>query len=140
MSQSSERATFHGVQYERVIHEPYMASLSGVGSFIYTNKSGSKQYIQRFTLIPTGGSPVILVKVGGKYWTRLQQGTPTGISDSPFNLTLSATFDFMAFNENQEIEIDPQQQIEVDVVSGTAGVIIAFVLAQGENKIEQQQQ
>jgi hypothetical protein len=137
MSQSSEGAVFHGVRYKRVVHEPYLAAITGVSSFVYTNKSGEKQYIQRFTLTPTGGSPVILVKVAGKYWTRLQQGTPTGISDSPANLTLSSTWDFMAFNENQEVEVDPQQQIEVDIVSGTAGVTVAFVLAQGEDKVEQ---
>lgn len=120
---------FHGEQVSEVRHKPVAAPLAA-GSFVFRNLSGQRQWIQRFTVSFTG-TVSIYIKVNGSYWSAVQQGTPTGVGESPVAIPMIDKVDFAAYNENQEIELESNATIEVDIASGTGTLQVAFVLAEG---------
>ncbi len=121
--------TFHGEQVSEVRHKPIAAPLAA-GTFTYRNLSGGRQWIQRFTISYTG-TVSIYVKVNGSYWSAVQQGTPTGVGETPVAIPMIDKIDFAAFNENQEIELEANATIEVQIASGTGSIQLAFLLAEG---------
>jgi hypothetical protein len=121
--------TFHGKEVSEVRHRAVLNTLAS-GTFTWRNNTGSRVYIQKLDLSPSGTLSVY-VQVNGQYWTQLQQGTGTGIGDSPVALDLVAPFLFNAMNENEEIEVESNATVTVQIASGTGSVQIALVVAEG---------
>ncbi len=121
--------TFHGQAVSEVRHKPIAAPLAS-GTFVYRNLSGQRQWIQRFT-ISYSGTVSVYVKVNGSYWSAVQQGSPTGVGETPVAIPMIDKIDFAAFNENQEIELEANATVEVEIASGTGTVQLAFLLAEG---------
>ncbi len=120
---------FHGQAVSEVRHKPIAAPLAS-GTFVYRNLSGQRQWIQRFTVSFTG-TVSIYIKVNGSYWSAVQQGTPTGVGDTPVAIPMIDKVDFAAFNENQEIELETNATVEVEIASGTGTIQLAILLAEG---------
>lgn len=122
---------YHGEEVPSIRHRPVLTTLAA-GTFTYRNNTGKRLWIQKFALSPSG-TVSVYVQVNGRYWSALQQGTPTGITDdNPVALSLVDRFDFAAMNENEEMALESNSTITVQIASGAGSVQIAFILAQGE--------
>jgi hypothetical protein len=120
---------FHGEEVSEVRHRSVLNTLTA-GTFSWRNLTGSKVYIQKLDLSPSG-TVSIYVQVNGQYWTQVQQGTQTGIGDTPVALSLVAPFVFNAMNELEEIEVEANSSITVSISAGAGSVQIAFIIAEG---------
>ncbi len=121
---------YHGEEVDEIVHEPMFYSVAA-GTSKYTNTTGKTQYIQSLTLTPVGGTPIILVKINGKYWTINQQGTGSGIVMAATALSLGATVSIAAQNEDQEIKLETGSTIEIDYTGGAGSVQVAIILSRG---------
>ena len=121
--------TFHGQEVSEVRHRSILNTLAS-GTFAWRNTTGARVYIQKLDLSPSG-TLTVYVQVNGQYWTQVQQGTATGIGESPVALNLVAPFIFNAMNENEEIAVESNASITIQIASGAGSVQIAFVLAEG---------
>jgi hypothetical protein len=124
---------FHDQHVTRVGHIPRQAQLLTTGSFIWQNTTGRDLWLQQLSY-GADGAITVQVKVNGDIWTSTQQSTGSGLAENPSPLSLNQgdSYSFEAHNENQEIYIPPDATIEIDYLSGSGNLNIAFILAYGD--------